>query len=161
MRREAGPRLGHRPSIEIQHLEQVSPRPDQSSVKVHQADLLRRLDRWVSMTAMSYSARTALGSAIKRAFKASSFQHAANRDASWFFFSVMVFGFSNSRVKMGGLNLSSQHGPCSGIHIPAVELPPAALLSSSSESSMFQRPDETSLVGSSSANTTAVPPAAY
>jgi len=27
-------------------------------------------------------------------------QHAANRDASWFFCSVMVFGLSNSRVKM-------------------------------------------------------------
>jgi hypothetical protein len=34
-------------------------------------------------------------------------QHAANRDASWFFCSVI--GLSNSRVKMGGLNSFSQH----------------------------------------------------
>ena len=35
-------------------------------------------------------------------------QHAANSEASWFFCSVMVFGLSNHRVKMGGLDSSSQ-----------------------------------------------------
>ena len=35
--------------------------------------------------------------------------NAANSVASWFFCSVMVFGLSNSRVKMSGLNSFSQH----------------------------------------------------
>ena len=69
-------------------------------------------------------------------------QHAANRDASWFFCSVMVFGLSNSRVKMGDwirpVNMRQQVSFVEIRH-PHADVglqPPAALLNSSSESSM-------------------------
>jgi hypothetical protein len=61
-----------------------------------------------SGTGMSYSARTALGSAMKRAFRASSFQHAANRDASWFFCSVIGLSFLETVVSESWLESSSQ-----------------------------------------------------
>ena len=57
---------------------------------------------------MPYSARTALGSDMKRAFKASSFQHAANRDASWFFCSVIGLSFFETAVSKSWLDSSSQ-----------------------------------------------------
>ena len=58
---------------------------------------------------MSYSARTALGSDMKRAFNASSFQQAANSEASWFFCSVIGLSFFETVASRSRLDSSSQH----------------------------------------------------
>ena len=69
-------------------------------------------------------------------------QHAANRDASWFICSVMVFGLSNSRVKMVDwicpINMLQQAAVSFvyGEYLSQSAAPAAALLNSSSESCM-------------------------
>ena len=61
-----------------------------------------------SGTSIPCSARTALGSLMKRAFNASSFQHAANSDASWFFCSVIGLSFLEITVLRSWLDSSGQ-----------------------------------------------------